>query len=223
MLNACTCKAAVSKAASQIASSAKSEHLPRCTDSSYLQKRLATATAQLRRPNTRGDLSADLILRTTSIDSTPASPNDSLCLPAAEDSVAQSKLWLECEQKYTALQEHSWLKATFEVKACAPFKPSRLASPDMQDHCISSHIPASPSWQPAPACMLQHDNVHFGKVSTIANTEGCIRQGHNKCSSHAASCTSLGWHHYFLPAIHLSNQGTIKQSVIFSKLIRSSI
>ena len=210
--NACICTAAVSKAALQIVSSPSSDHLLRCTDSSYLQKLLAETGAKHRQLKTGGDLDCQ---QTCSYQqqpstSTTASSNDSRCLPAAEDCVAQSKLRLECGQKETTLQEHLWMQAAIEVKACAPFKPSRLASPAMQDHCISWHIPVSPSWQLAPACMLQHGNVHYGKVSTIGNVEGCMRQEHNKCTSHTASCANLGWHHHFLLGIQYSNQGAIK-------------
>lgn len=66
--NACICTAAVSKAALQIVSSPSSDHLLRCTDSSYLQKLLAETGAKHRQLKTGGDLSADLFLPTTTID-----------------------------------------------------------------------------------------------------------------------------------------------------------
>ena len=66
--NACICTAAVSKAALQIVSSPSSDHLLRCTDSSYLQKLLAETGAKHRQLKTGGHLSADLFLPTTTID-----------------------------------------------------------------------------------------------------------------------------------------------------------
>ena len=51
--NACICTAAVSKAALQIVSSPSSDHLLRCTDSSYLQKRLAETGAKHRQLKNR--------------------------------------------------------------------------------------------------------------------------------------------------------------------------